>query len=95
MPGSAPSSGLKMNMSLPPGPAASTVPFETPNRILRGARLATTTLRPLALAGEDDRDGQRVPAYAERGLQRYLECGKEAEACAYRSAMPSLMPSPT
>jgi len=29
----------------------------------------------LALAGEDDWDGQRVPAYVEREFRRYLACG--------------------
>jgi hypothetical protein len=29
----------------------------------------------LALAGEDDWDGQRMPAYVEREFRRYLECG--------------------
>jgi hypothetical protein len=29
----------------------------------------------LALAGEDDWDGQRVPAYVEREFRHYLECG--------------------
>ncbi len=29
----------------------------------------------LALAGEGDWDGQRVPAYVEREFRRYLECG--------------------
>ena len=29
----------------------------------------------LELAGEDDWDGQRVPAYVEREFRRYLECG--------------------
>jgi hypothetical protein len=29
----------------------------------------------LALAGEDDWDGQRVPAYVELEFRRYLECG--------------------
>jgi hypothetical protein len=29
----------------------------------------------LALAGEDDGDGQRVPAYVVREFRRYLECG--------------------
>ena len=29
----------------------------------------------LALAGQDDGDGQRVPAYVEREFRRYLECG--------------------
>ena len=38
----APSSGDSRKMSSPPGPAASTIPSDTPKRILRGARLATT-----------------------------------------------------
>jgi hypothetical protein len=29
----------------------------------------------LALAGEDDWDGKRVPAYVEREFRRYLCCG--------------------
>jgi hypothetical protein len=29
----------------------------------------------LALAGKDDWDGQRVPAYVEREFRHYLECG--------------------
>ena len=29
----------------------------------------------LALAGEDDWDGKRVPAYVEREFRRYLWCG--------------------
>ena len=29
----------------------------------------------LALAGEDDWDGQRVPAHVEREFRRYLACG--------------------
>jgi hypothetical protein len=29
----------------------------------------------LALAGEDDWDGQRMPVYVEREFRRYLECG--------------------
>ena len=29
----------------------------------------------LALAGEDDWEGQRVPAYVEREFRHYLECG--------------------
>ena len=33
-------------MSSPPGPAASTMPSDTPKRILRGARFATTTREP-------------------------------------------------
>ena len=34
------------------------------------------TRRPtLALAGEDDWDGQRVPAYVEREFRHDLECG--------------------
>jgi len=45
MPGSAPASGLSKKRSRPPGPAASTMPSETPKRILRGARLATITVR--------------------------------------------------
>ncbi len=44
IPGIAPSSGLKIYRSLPPGPAARTMPSETPKRILRGARLATITV---------------------------------------------------
>ena len=44
MPASAPESGCKTHKSLPPGPAASTMPSETPKRIFRGARLATTTV---------------------------------------------------
>lgn len=44
IPGWAPSSGFRINKSLPPGPAASTIPSDRPKRILRGARLATTTV---------------------------------------------------
>ncbi len=52
MPGVAPASGCSRKMSLPPGPAASTMPSETPKRILRGARLATHTVsRPTSSAG--------------------------------------------
>lgn len=52
IPGSAPLSGERMKRSLPPGPAASTMPSETPKRILRGARLATITVsRPSRSAG--------------------------------------------
>ncbi len=29
----------------------------------------------LALAGEDDWDGQRVPVYVQGEFRRYLECG--------------------
>ncbi|TVQ94221.1 MAG: hypothetical protein EA400_01560 [Chromatiaceae bacterium] len=29
----------------------------------------------LALAGEDDWDGSRMPAYVEREFRHYLECG--------------------
>jgi hypothetical protein len=36
----------------------------------------------LTLAGEDDRGGQRVPAYVEREFRRYLECGILADAFA-------------
>lgn len=38
----------------------------------------------LAPAGEDDCDGQRVPAYVEREFRRYLECG--ILACAFAQA---------
>ena len=52
IPGWAPESGSRMNSSLPPGPAASTMPSETPKRILRGARLATITVsRPSRSCG--------------------------------------------
>ena len=52
MPGSAPLSGASRKMSVPPGPAASTMPSEVPKRILRGARFATTTVsRPMRSAG--------------------------------------------
>ena len=44
MPGAAPESGDNAKMSLPPGPAASIMPSEVPNRILRGSKLATTTM---------------------------------------------------
>ena len=43
IPGWAPVSGERSN-SLPPGPAASTMPSDIPNFILRGARFATTTV---------------------------------------------------
>src|SRR5690606_22650277 len=43
MPGWAPLSGLSRKISSPPGPAASTMPSDRPNFILRGARLATST----------------------------------------------------
>ena len=60
MPGSAPLSGATRKMSLPPGPAASTMPSDTPKRILRGARLATTTTwRPTSCAGSY---AERMPA---------------------------------
>ena len=52
MPGVAPASGERMKISCPPGPAASTMPSDMPKRILRGARLATTTVRrPTSCAG--------------------------------------------
>jgi hypothetical protein len=52
MPGWAPASGASRKISAPPGPAASTMPSEVPKRILRGARLATTTVsRPTQLLG--------------------------------------------
>ena len=44
MPGVAPLSGDSKKMSASPGPAASTMPSDTPKRIFRGARLATTTV---------------------------------------------------
>ena len=44
MPGLAPVSGVRMKISSPPGPAASTMPSDTPKRILRGARFATITV---------------------------------------------------
>ena len=44
MPGLAPASGVRMKISSPPGPAASTMPSDTPKRILRGARFATITV---------------------------------------------------
>ena len=52
MPGTAPESGASRN-GPPCGPlAASTMPSETPNFILRGARLATITVnRPTSVAG--------------------------------------------
>ncbi len=50
MPGRAPSSTPSSQISRPPGPAASTIPSETPKRIFRGARLATTTTRRPASA---------------------------------------------
>jgi hypothetical protein len=36
----------------------------------------------LALAGEDDWDGQDVPAHVKRGFRRYLECGLLANGLA-------------
>ena len=52
VPGVAPSSGERMCRSEPPEPAASTMPSERPNFILRGARLATITVcRPTREAG--------------------------------------------
>lgn len=47
MPGRAPSSGPMSQISDDPGPAASTIPSEVPNRIFRGLRLATTTVSRL------------------------------------------------
>lgn len=44
-PGLAPGSGANTNTSFEPGPAARTMPSLTPNFMLRGARLATTTIR--------------------------------------------------
>src|SRR5690554_7941365 len=45
MPGVAPESGDRMKISLPPGPAARTMPSDIPNFILRGFRLATITVK--------------------------------------------------
>lgn len=45
IPGCAPLSGLSRKISFPPGPAAITMPSETPKRILRGARLATIMVK--------------------------------------------------
>ena len=44
IPGLAPSSGFNIHKSLPPGPAANTMPSLMPKRILRGARFATITV---------------------------------------------------
>ncbi len=52
MPGVAPESGDSRNRPAPAPLAASTIPSETPKRILRGARFATTTVRrPVSAAG--------------------------------------------
>ena len=52
MPGVAPASGESTKISCPPGPDASTMPSDSPKRILRGARLATTTVsRPTSCDG--------------------------------------------
>jgi len=53
IPGLAPLSGCNRKISLSPGPAANTIPSDIPKRILRGARLATTTVRrPSTSSGE-------------------------------------------
>lgn len=53
MPGLAPLSGCNKKMSLSPGPAANTIPSETPNRIFRGAKFATTIVKqPSISSGE-------------------------------------------
>lgn len=44
IPGCAPLSGDRSQISSPPGPAAITIPSDIPKRILRGAKLATTTV---------------------------------------------------
>ena len=44
MPGLAPGSGVRMNISSAPGPAASTMPSEMPKRIFLGVRFATITV---------------------------------------------------
>lgn len=52
IPGTAPLSGESRKISFPPGPAASTMPCESPKRIFRGARFATTTTsRPTSDSG--------------------------------------------
>src|SRR3970282_2529407 len=52
MPGWAPGSGESKYIPAPSREAASTMPSETPNFILRGARLATATVRrPLSVTG--------------------------------------------
>lgn len=52
IPGFAPESAESRNISLPPGPAANTMPSDVPNFILRGFRFATaTTRRPSNSAG--------------------------------------------
>ncbi len=52
IPGFAPSSGVNTKRSLPPAPAASTMPSETPKRIFRGARFAImTVMRPFNCSG--------------------------------------------
>lgn len=44
MPGLAPESGLKRKIFSPPGPAAKTMPSETPNFMVLGLRFATSTV---------------------------------------------------
>ena len=44
IPGRAPSCGSRINRSLPPGPAAKTIPSDRPKRIFRGAKFATITV---------------------------------------------------
>ncbi len=52
IPGSAPSSGDRRKTRESPSPAARIMPSETPKRILRGLRFATsTTLRPTRIDG--------------------------------------------
>jgi len=52
IPGCAPSSGLRMNKPGVSPEAASTMPSDRPNFILRGARLATiTVMRPFNFSG--------------------------------------------
>ncbi len=52
IPGCAPESGARIHSSLPPGPAASTMPSDRPNFILRSSRFATTTVsRPSSCFG--------------------------------------------
>ena len=81
MPGVAPASAASRNSPGVSPLAASTMPCETPNFILRGARLATTTVRrPLSVgrvvgrldAGEH---GAGIRAEIERQLQQLVGAG--------------------
>src|SRR2546421_2990040 len=64
IPGVAPASGERRNSPGVSPPAASTIPSETPNFILRGARFATMTVsRPFSAAGSY---AERMPANTVR-----------------------------